>query len=136
MQIIFIVICLHFFVCVIFTYYSCEYIVQYIHCVAHAYLQTYSQSFYNFHLFIIISQRRQKHFQFANDKWHWMLYWKYHIFHLPMYVYDYYYYDAHMYIHPAMLLLSSFAVHMEQWNRVNCWEWKAFSEHTHSFDDK
>lgn len=76
MQIIFIVICLRFVcVCVIFTYYS---------CLAHAYLQTYSQSFYNFHLFIIISQWRQKHFQFANDKWRWMLYWKYLIFLLSL----------------------------------------------------
>ena len=82
---------LYFFLCVIFTYYCCEYV--YNHCVSHAYYQTYSV-FYNFHLFIIISQRRQKHFQFAmiNDV-------GCYIENISFFfsLYDYYY-DAYMYI--------------------------------------
>lgn len=74
-----------FFVCVIFTYYSGGYIVHSL-CSTRLPPNLLSQSFYNFHLFIIISQRRQKHFQFANDKWRWMLYWKYLIFLLSLYM--------------------------------------------------
>ena len=97
---------------VIFTYYSCEYV--YIYCVAHAYHQTYPV-FYNFHLFIIISQRRQKHFQFTmiNDVDALL---KISHFSFPSMII-------------IMTLICTSSVVDAHTNRVNCREWKAFSEH-------